>query len=207
MDLLPIRLTAKRGNWSRFKSRREHKSFQALEQKVFARDANRCRYCGFESDRYQVVVNINNDYASGQSVEHNLATACVFCAQCMFLDAIGIENSWGGYLIYLPELSQADLNNFCRVLFASMLRNDAPYKGKLQTTYLSFQDRTSVINSVFGTNSSDPYSFGQAIIDCGLTEEQLRHPLMMNVRLLPERKFFTQEIFYWKASVFDKIPL
>ncbi len=206
MKLLPIVLTAKRGNWSRFKSRRDNKSFQELEQRVFARDNKTCRYCGFRSDRHQVVVNIDQDYGTGKSEESNLATACLFCAQCFFLDAIGVENSWGGSLIYLPEISQADLNHFCRVLFASMLR-DAPYKGKLQTTYLSLKDREGVVNQTFGVNSSNPYAFGQTLIDSGLTDAQLKHPLMLNLRLLPDRKCFTQEVFYWKATVFDKIPL
>lgn len=206
MKLLPIVITAKRGNWPRFKARRNNKSFLKLEQETLARDKNTCRYCGFSSDRYQVVVNINQDYSPGQSVPDNLATACVFCAQCFFLDGIGHENNWGGTLIYLPEISQADLNHFCRVLFASMLR-DAPYKGKLQTVYLSLKDRENVVNDTFGPKSSDPYVFGQTLIDSNLSAEQLKHPMLQQIRLLPERKCFSEEILYWKTTVFDQIPL
>lgn len=206
MSLLPIQITAKRGNWSRFKARKNNKSFLKIEQQILNRDKNTCRYCGFTSERYQVVVNINQDYSPGQSTPNNLATACVFCAQCFFLDAIGRENSWGGTMIYLPEISQADLNHFCRVLFASMLR-DAPYKGKLQTVYLSLKDRENVVNETFGPNSSDPYIFGQTLIDSNLSNEQLSNPLLQQLRVLPERKCFTQEIYYWKNTVFDQIPL
>jgi intracellular multiplication protein IcmJ len=206
MKLLPITLTAKRGNWPRFRSRRSNPNFQKLEAKVFARDQNTCRYCGFASEKYQVVVNINHDYNPGQSKPENLATACVFCAQCMFLDGIGQGNNWGGSIIYLPEISQADLNHFCRVLFSSMLR-DAPYKGKLQTAYLSLKDRENAVNEIFGPKSSDPYTFGQALIDSNLNEDQLKHPVMTNLRLLPDRKCFTQEINYWKSTVFDQLPL
>lgn len=206
MKLLPITISAKRGNWPRFKARRNNKSFLKLEQQIFARDQNTCRYCGFSSERYQVVVNINQDYGPGQSTPNNLATACVFCAQCFFLDGIGHENNWGGSLIYLPEISQADLNHFCRVLFASMLR-DAPYKGKLQTVYLSLKDRENIVNDTFGPKSSDPYVFGQTLIDSNLTAEQLQHPMLQQIRLLPDRKCFTEEILYWKTTVFDQIPL
>jgi intracellular multiplication protein IcmJ len=206
MKLLPIVLTAKRGNWPRFRSRRNNKSFLSLEKQVLARDQRTCRYCGFSSEKYQQVVNINNDYSPGQSTINNMATACVFCAQCLFLDGIGHDNNWGGTLIYLPEISQADLNHFCRVLFASMLR-DAPYKGKLQTAYLSLKDRENIVNETFGPKSSDPYTFGQTLIDSNLSSDQLQHPLMMQLRLLPDRKCFTEEILYWKTTVFDQIPL
>lgn len=206
MNLLPIVITAKRGNWPRFKSRRSNKSFLKLEQQILDRDQHTCRYCGFTSERYQVVVNINQDYGPGQSVPNNLATACIFCAQCFFLDGIGRDNNWGGTLIYLPEISQADLNHFCRVLFASMLR-DAPYKGKLQTVYLSLKDRENIVNDTFGPKSSDPYIFGQTLIDSNLSPEQLKHPMLQQLRVLPDRKAFTEEILYWKTTVFDQIPL
>lgn len=205
MKLLTINLTAKRGNWPRFKARKSNKSFLKLEQQIFARDKKTCRYCGFASEKYQQVVNINNDYSPGQSTPNNMATACVFCAQCLFLDGIGQDNNWGGTLIYLPEISQSDLNHFCRVLFASMLR-DAPYKGKLQTAYLSLKDRENIVNETFGPNSSDPYTFGQTLIDSNLTPEQLKHPIMQQLRLLPDRRGFSDEIKYWKTKVFDQIP-
>ncbi len=204
--VLPISLIAQRGNWPRFKARRSNKEFVKIEQRILARDQNTCKYCGFISDKYQVVVNINNDYSPGQSKDANLATACVFCAQCLFLDGIGHDNAWGGSLVYLPEISQADLNHFCRVLFTSMLR-DAPYKGKLQTVYLSLKDRENTVNEIFGPKSSNPYIFGQALIDCSLTADQLKHPIMAQLRLLPDRRCFTQEILYWKSTVFDQIPL
>jgi intracellular multiplication protein IcmJ len=206
MKLLPITLTAKRGNWPRFRARRNNQSYLKLEEKILARDEYTCRFCGFTSDKYQVVVNINSDYNAGQSKPDNLATACSFCAQCLFLDGIGQGNNWGGSIIYLPEISQADLNHFCRVLFSSMLR-DAPYKGKLQTAYLSLKDRENAVNDIFGPKSSDPYTFGQALIDSNLNDDQLQHPVMTHLRLLPERKNFTQEVNYWKSTVFDQLPL
>lgn len=206
MKLLPISLVAKRGNWQRFRSRMRNKNFQKLNNEALTKDDYICQYCGFRSEKFQVVVNRNHDYSPNQSRGDNLATACIFCAQCFFLDGIGSDKNMGGHLVYLPEISQADLSNFCRVLFASMLR-DAPYKGKLQTTYLSLKDREKVIDEVFGPESSNPHTFGQAMIDSSLTKEQLQHPILAQIRLLPDRKYFTTEIEYWKKTVFDQIPL
>lgn len=204
MQLLPIVLTARRGNWQRFIARKQNQRFLAIQKKIFARDHNTCRYCGFESDKYQVIVNHDHNYINNKA--NNLVTACIFCAQCFFLDQIGKNNNTGGYIIYLPEISQADLNHTCRVIFTSLLR-DAPYKGKLQYSYLSLKDRSNVVDEIFGPNSSNPNIFGQALIDSNFSPEQLQHSALSNLRLLPERNYFTQEIKYWKQTVFDQVPL
>ena len=204
MKLLPIVLTSRRGNWQRFMARRQNKRFLAIEKKIFARDYNTCRYCGFQANKHQVVVNHDHNYSNNKS--KNLVTACIFCAQCFFLDQIGKNNRTGGYVIYLPEMTQADLNHVCRVLFSSLLR-DAPYKGKLQNTYLSLKDRINTVNDIFGPNSSNPNIFGQALIDSNFSAEQLQHSALNSLRILPERKFFSKEIIYWKTTVFDQVPL
>lgn len=204
MDFLPITLTAKRGNWQRFMSRKANKAFLAVRDKVFARDDFSCRYCGFQSNQYQEVVNIDQNYDNNNLT--NLATACGFCAQCFFIDSVGLDGKSGATIIYLPEISQADLNQFCRTLFCSMLR-DAPYKGKLQAAYLSLQDRGAMVEEVFGPNSKEPEVFGQVLIDSNLTEAQTKHPILSELKLLPIRKFYKTQSEYWKKTVFANIPL
>lgn len=204
MELLPIVLTAKRGNWQRFMSRKSNKSFLEVRDKIFARDDYTCRYCGFQSKQYQEVLNIDQNYENNKL--DNLATACHFCAQCFFLDSVGLDGKSGGTVIYLPEISQTDLNHFCRALFCSMLR-EAPYKGKLQAAYLSLQDRAKPVEEVFGPNTQDPTVFGQSLVDSGLTEAQQKHPIFMELKLLPIRKFYKTQAEYWKSTVFANIPL
>jgi intracellular multiplication protein IcmJ len=204
MQLLPIRLTARRGNWQLFMTRKRNPRFADFEKKILARDKQTCRYCGFQCDKYQWAINRDQDYHNNKAV--NMVTACPFCRQCFFLDALDNSVAGGGYIIYLPEISQADLNNFCRVLFSCLLKN-APYKGKLQTTYLSFKDRTKPVEDLFGPGSSSPAIFGQTLIDSTLSKKELEHPILNQLRLLPERKDFEKQILYWKSNVFDQIPL
>ncbi len=206
MQLLSLQLVAKRGSFAAFQSRRGKPNFVELEQEVMARDNNSCRYCGFRCDKHQVVVNRNQNYNSKHNVIDNMVTACVFCAQCFLLDGLTTDGNSGGWIIYLPEINQADLNNFCKTLFTSLLSNSA-YKGKLQTTYLSLQDRAQVVEEIFGADSSNPFVFAQGVIDTGIGSAQFKHPLMQKLRLLPDRKFFTEEIQYWKSTVFNDIPL
>jgi len=203
-DLLRIVLTARRGNWQRFMSRKSSKAFQSIRDKVLARDDFTCRYCGFQAKKYMEVVNIDQDY--NHNAINNLATACQFCAQCFFLDSIGLDGRSGGTIIHLPEFSQADLNHFCRALFCSLLR-DAPYKGKLQAVFLSLQDRSQAVSNVFGPHAELPVNFGQSLIDCGLNEAQLKHPILSELKLLPARKYYKEQAEYWKTTIFSNIPL
>jgi len=204
MDLLPIKLTAKRGNWQQFVSRKANKNFLEVRDKAFSRDDYTCRYCGFQSKQYQEVVNIDQNYQ--QNVLDNLATACQFCTLCFFVDSIGLDGKSGATIIYLPEISQPDLNHFCRTLFCSMLR-EAPYKGKLQSAYLSLMDRAKPVEDIFGPNSQDPVVFGQAIVDGNLTPEQQNGPIFQELKVLPIRKFYKTQAEYWKSTVFANIPL
>lgn len=204
MKLLPITLTAHKGNWQRFKARTRNKRFLAIQKKIFARDNNTCRFCGFKIDKFQHVVNIDHNYTNNKA--SNMVTSCSLCAQCFFLDSIGKDGTSGGNIIYLPEISQADLNHFCRILFASMLR-ETPYLGKLQSSYLSFLDRSEIVDELFGPESHKANTFGQALIDSNLDKKDQKKPILNNLRLLADRKHFTKEINYWKTNVFEQLPL
>jgi len=204
MEFLPIRLTARRGNWQRFTNRKTHPVFRKVASRVLARDNFTCRFCGFESKQYQEVVNLDHDYTN--NVFANLVTACQFCANCCFVESIGRDGAHGATIIHLPEISQADLNHFCRALFCSLLR-ETPYKGKLQAVYLSLQDRSRAVQEVFGPAAEEPAVFGEAVIDSGLTSEECNHPILSELKLLHIRKFYKTQAEYWKSTVFSNIPL
>lgn len=204
MDLLPIIITAKKSNWRYFSTRKRNNKFLSIKKKVLERDHYTCRYCGFFAKEFQEVVNIDQNYKN--NTFDNLATACCFCAQCFFVDAIGLDSNSGGNIIYLPEISQADLNNFCRVLYCSLDKESA-YKGKLQSVYMSFKDRAKDVVNCFGPDSTEPRVFGQGLLDASLKKDQLHHEVLRHLRLLPSKKAFAPQIDYWKKTVFAKVPL
>ena len=91
-----------------------------LRQKVLNRDKYTCRYCGFRAGKFQRV-----HFKLGQQAAptlDNLATACVFCEQCFELESVANMDS--GLLIWLPELSQAELNHFARALYVARQQED-----------------------------------------------------------------------------------
>lgn len=204
MEYLPITLTAQKGVWRLYHGRKRNAKFLALKNQVLARDNYTCRYCGFFAKEHQDVINIDGNYRNNKI--DNLATTCCFCAQCFFLDAVGLESETGGSIVHIPEMSQADLNNFCRVLYCSLDKESA-YKGKLQAVYMSLKDRSKEVINCFGPESSDPRIFGQGLIDAALNQEQLHHSVLRHLRLLPSKKAFSRHIEYWKKTVFAKVPL
>ena len=82
-------------------------SSKSETEKVFARDDFTCRFCGFRSVQYQRAV----PYEGGP------VTACTFCEQGLFLERAGIMGS--GVLIWLPEISQAELNHIVRAIYVA----------------------------------------------------------------------------------------
>lgn len=204
IELLPIRITAIKGNWRLYQLRKKNKKFLLLKKNVLKRDKYNCRYCGFFAKEYQEVINIDQNYRNNHI--DNLATACVFCAQCFFVDSLGMSNESGGHIIYLPEMSQASLNNICRVLFCSADK-DSAYRGRLKAVVLSLQDRTKEVQNCFGPQADDPKVFGQAWIDAKLPPHAQQHDVLNNLRLLPNKHAFKTQIDYWKKTIFAKVPI
>ena len=197
-----LKLMATPGSWRMYSARKVDDRFKSFEQKVFQRDQYTCQFCGFQARLFQEVVNLDNNYANNKLA--NLATACCFCAQCFFVESVGVGGYGGGTLVYLPELSQTELNSMCHVLFCA-ITNDTGYKASAQNIYRGFKFRSQVIEDKFGEGTSDPAIFGQLMIDSGVTDEERRAQLFKNILLLPSRAKFRKQIEKWAASALEEI--
>ncbi|MDX1837491.1 HNH endonuclease [Legionella taurinensis] len=197
-----LKLVASAGAWRLYSARKADERFRAFELKVFQRDRYTCQFCGFQARLFQEVVNLDNDYTNNRL--SNLVTACCFCAQCFFIESVGVGGYGGGTLIYLPELSQTELNSLCHVLFCA-ITNDTGYKSSAQNIYRSFKFRSQIVEEKFGEGTSDPAIFGQLIIDSGATAPETLDKLFNNIRLLPSRAKFRKQIERWAASALEEI--
>ncbi len=202
MELLELKLRASSGAWRKYSARKQSKVFAKVKKAILIRDRFCCRFCGFFSKEHQEVINLDNDYDNNKY--NNLVTSCSFCAQCLFLDSVGLEPCSGGRIIYLPEISQIDLNNFIRVLFCSMDK-ETSYKAKLQSTYISLKNRIKPVEYCFGPHTSDPTVFGRGLIDSNLNPNELKHKLLNDLRLLPSKTSFKHQIEYWKKTIFSNV--
>lgn len=197
-----LNLIASAGAWRLYSARKADTRFKEFEKKVLQRDRYTCQYCGFQARIYQDVINLDNDYTNNRL--SNMVTACCFCAQCNFIESVGVGGYGGGTLIYLPEMSQSQLNSMCHVLFCA-ITNDTGYKTSAQTIYRSFKFRSQIVEDKFGEGTSDPAIFGQLVIDSGATDAKIMQQLFSNIRLLPSRAKFRKQIESWAASALDEM--
>ncbi len=200
--MYPLSLHASPGTWRLYAARKADTAFRAFREKVLHRDNYTCQFCGFQAKEYQDIVNLDNNYRNNKL--SNLASACCFCTQCLFLESVGIGDYGGGTLIYLPEINQAELNSFCHVLFCA-ITNDTGYKASAQSIYRSLKFRSQAVEEKFGDGTSNPAVLGQLLIDSELDNKGLSETMLSDIRLLPSRAKFRKQIERWAAIALDEL--
>jgi len=194
---LDLRLVASPGSWRSYSARLADVRFKTYQDKIFARDHHTCRFCGFRANTDQHIINYDGNYNNNKI--NNLVTACCFCAQCFFLESVGVGGYGGGTLIYCPELTQAELHALCHVIFCAMT-NDTGYKNTAQSIYRALKTRADVVEAKFGEGTSDPSILGHLLIDAHFTQQEQTKPLFHEIRLLPSRAKFRKQIERWAET-------
>jgi intracellular multiplication protein IcmJ len=192
-----LSLSVTPGAWHLFRIRRQDKRFFPLRDKILARDKNTCQFCDFQATQHMEIINCDKNYRNNKP--SNLLTACPFCAQCFFIDAIGSSDFGGGNIVYLPELTQAELNSFCHVLFQAM-SNETDHAKTAQALYRVYKLRTSVVEEKLGEGSSNPSALGQLLLELGQDDEKVQKKVLSDLRLLPARSRFESEIREWART-------
>lgn len=198
----PLTLQANPGNWQKFIARRLSVSFQTLAKKIWQRDRYTCQYCDFQAKEYMDVINHDQNYANNKA--SNLVTACGFCSQCFFLESIGLDDMSGGQLIFLPEISQENLNSFCHVLFCAM-SSKAAYQDNAQIIYRNLKARSKPVEAVLGEGGSDSKRLGEIMAEYqSLPQAKSLQPFLKDVRLLPLQAKFSIQLEAWAKSAVSK---
>lgn len=200
--MYPLKLNVNPEGRRIFLLRKVDPAFVNFSKKVLRRDNYTCQFCGFQAREYQEVINLDQNYSNNKL--SNMVTACCFCAQCFFLESVGVGGQGGGTLIYLPEISQGTLDSFCHVLFCA-IANDTGYKNTAQATYRSLKLRSQAVEEQFGEGVSNPAVFGQLLIEArasGLTHYE---GILDDLRLLPSRASFRVQIEQWAISALNEL--
>lgn len=127
MKLHPLHLGVKRTVWSTdgLKGRVHSSDPAAARAAVFERDNHTCRFCGFQSRKYQEIHHLNG-FEDDLSLD-NCLTACIFCHQCFDLQSVSKMES--GMLVWLPEISQPALHHIMRAIhIGRAFKMDAAHK-------------------------------------------------------------------------------
>lgn len=197
-----LQLAVNLNGWRIFIRRRDDKAFLPVVEKIMQRDNYTCQYCGFQAREFQEIVNLDNDYMNNKF--SNLAVACCFCSQCLFIESIGMDEMGGGQLIYLPEMSQAELNSFCHVLFCAM-GNGTGYQDSAQSIYRSFKFRSQIIENKFGAGTSNPSVMGQLLLEHQARQNEQKVDILTNLRLLPAYTKFKVQLDAWAAAALEEL--
>lgn len=198
----PIILNASLDNYGYFAGRKRTKSFRQVAKKIWTRDNFTCQYCGFQAREYQEIVNADQNYR--RNTASNLTTSCCFCTQCFFLESCGEGGYGGGTMIYLPEISQNDLNSLCHVLFCAMV-NETSYKDSAQAIYRTLRVRSQTIEDQLGEGASNPIAFGQLIVEYKQNKKKDLNHFLTNFRLLPSRARFKKQIEHWARQALSEM--
>lgn len=197
-----LQLAVNLSGWRAFVRRKDDKAFIAAQKRVFERDQYTCQYCAFQAKEYQDVVNFDGNYANNKL--SNMITACCFCSQCLFLQSVGVDEMGGGQLIYLPEMSQGDVNSFCHVLFCAM-ENNTGYQDSAQSIYRSLKFRSQIVENKFGTGTSNPTIMGQMIIEYQAQDQNKKVEILKELRLLPSQVKFKVQLDAWAAAALKEL--
>lgn len=201
--MLPIVLSATPQNWRLFTQRREDPAFKSFEKKIFNRDNYTCRFCRFSGKLGVEVVNRDQDYHNNHI--NNLLTSCLFCTQCFFLEAIGRGQFGGGVLIALPEITQAELNALCHVLFESMLSKNA-YAKEARNIYRALKLRLKIVEDQLGEGFSNPALLGEGLVNANQKSiNVLGEEVEKSLRLLPDFSKFINIIALQVAFGLDQL--
>jgi intracellular multiplication protein IcmJ len=169
---------------------------QQIKTKVFERDDYTCRFCGFQSNKYQEVRHLNNNYAD--FTLENLATACIFCHQCFTLERVSQMQS--GFLIWLPEIPQANLHHICRAMYVAR-RTQGPLADAARSAIGALTARREQAEKRLGTDKTAVLAaIMQDLLD--RRDYQQRARKLDGIRLFPvDKRIITDE-----DLEFDQFP-
>jgi len=176
-----------------------------LKDKVLTRDDYTCRYCGFQSRKYQEVTFNGTKERPGNPDDY--ATACTFCHQCFNLEKIGRMQS--GAIIWLPEIGQALLHHVCRAIYVARISR-GPMADAARDAMEALLARKEAATQRLGTDS--PAILSTVLQDFLEADEyKLRLNKLKGFRVLPldrriikegdlEFNQFPQVLAFWRSK-------
>jgi len=113
-DLPALVMSAKRLVWRMHDHADEaDKMFFKIRRPVLEAFDYTCPYCGHQAEKYQEVHHQDDDHKNNSP--RNLACTCPLCHQVFHTGLAGMRE--GAVLAYVPELTQAELNHLCLIIW------------------------------------------------------------------------------------------
>lgn len=146
--------------------------------------------------------------SSGKGGGQDFVTVCSFCELTATLDRAG--QTGAGYLIWLPELSQGDLNHVMHALYIARESGHVDLSKAASRTLDVLTARRAEAKKRLGTD--DPLIFATALLEKGEpVPDATRAARLEGIRFLPldryfvpvrgqESNVFPQMLAYWASA-------
>ena len=205
MKLLPINLGIVRSSGNAQNSEKAALQLQEIRPRILERDNHCCRFCGFQSNKYQEVHFLNGN--TDDVRPDNLVTACIFCHQCFDLEKTSQMNS--GVLVWLPELQQHELSHIARAIYVARISQGSMADSARAALEAIMARREDAKNRMA---TDDPFFLATVLRDfLGPKHYAGRVEKLDGIRLFPldrrnisegELKFnqFPQILAYWRSK-------
>ncbi|AKP72741.1 putative intracellular multiplication protein IcmJ [Piscirickettsia salmonis] len=159
--MLNLCLQANIGNFIKHERRKRNNNFIKLSKKIADKFEYNCSYCGVNCEKWYEIVNADGNYKNNQ--HSNLVIACKVCSQCLLIDQYDINYSGEDKLIYLPEISQVELNLMMIAMakLASVDTENSQFNSKenilsVKTLYSSLSERSELLTKACQVDISHP---------------------------------------------------
>lgn len=129
------------------------KQLSGIKNSVFARDKYTCQYCGFSSKKQMRWVAKDSNPFNMQ--EPNMMTVCLLCHDTL---NCGVSDGKAkGSLIFLPQLTQIEINWILHVYFILNKNNSMPdFIEKVTSLINGLRENAKQVESMFGKGASNP---------------------------------------------------
>lgn len=192
------------------------KGAERLREMVISqgRFGRRCYFCDFAfgmTDGYEIH-NLDGDHTNNDP--ENLAPICELCHAPFHLDLV--SRKWPsdpGKIIFLPEISQPELNNFLQAIFYSMGMQMASSNGSdanppiahPHTVYQRLMNRAKLVEQnslgeVVRPGLSNPFVLSRVLVEMGDDDYAQRDVLLAGCRYLPAADYFVDQVSKWNAN-------
>lgn len=177
-------------------------AFADARKEVFARDNYTCRFCAFRAAKYQEIHHWDDDHKNNG--QDNLVTVCTLCHQTHHLGMFSMRNA--GFLAIIPELTQTEVNEICRVIHVTSLFDQTAETERLQGLFTAFQMRgADTLKKAFDCDISNPYLLTQVLSQGEETLFSKRGEALTDLRLISNKSaFHAGQLEYYAQNCRDQ---
>ncbi len=183
--------------------------FIGFKQSVQERDEHSCALCSFQAKKYQEIA-LKPDVPISKAINmdsDDWQTICQFCLQTR--DITIASDMESGVMLWLPEISQNDLNNLARAIYVARV-SQGPMADAARKIMESLMQRREVAKARLGT---DDVTMLKNVLNDFLEERHIKAipDKLDGVRLFPlDRRMmkeggvdfnqFPQILAYWRSK-------